>query len=169
LEGDHEDIIELNDHYYIVSKKDMICVLPYTISSKGLLDEIGVVKDWNYIEEKETHTLINGYVTTDDTTGLVAANRILYDVIGRNIKDANDWMYLGQLHNNLTSDSPIKVYAVNISNVNIKMEEDVEDKENRKNFIMMSSNEVIQSDDMLFLAGYTRLFNFFYINSLIKK
>ena len=39
-------------------------------------------------------------------------------------------------------------------------------KPERKNFKMLDTNRVIQSDDVLFLASYLRLWNFFYINSL---
>ncbi|NMC59897.1 MAG: hypothetical protein GYA51_11035, partial [Candidatus Methanofastidiosa archaeon] len=73
LEGPFEDIIEIEQHYYLVDKKDKICVLPYTIATNGLLDKIGVIKDWNYIEEEKVLTLLNDYAYDDDETDLVAA------------------------------------------------------------------------------------------------
>ncbi len=168
LEGTFEDVIELDNHYYLVHKKDQICVLPYTISSEGLLDKIGVIEDWNYIEEEKALVLLNDYINTDDTSDLIAANRILFEIIGSNVKDANLWMYLGSVYNNMSSDSPIKLYAVNISNVEVKTDEEVEDKEDRKKFKMMDSSSVLQTDDILFLAAYLRLFQYFYVNSLKK-
>jgi len=169
IEGDFEDVIELNDHYYLVDKKDRICVLPYTISSEGLLDKIGITKEWNYLEEKKVLTLINDYLNTDDSTDLVAANRILFEIIGTNIKEAIRWMFLGTVSNNTSSDSPIKLYAVDITDIPIKTQEDVEEEDERKKFKMMDSSKVIQSDDILFLAAYLRLFNYFYISSLDKE
>lgn len=169
LEGDFEDIFEIEDHYYIVNKKDKVCVLPYTISSKGLLDKIGIVEDWNYIEEEEVLTLINDYISEDDNSDLVAANRILYEIIGSNVEEANLWMYLGNIYNNLTSDSPLKLYAVDISDINIKNDEEVEEENERKKFKLFDSTKVLQTDDMLFLAAYLRLFNYFYVNSLNKS
>jgi len=166
LEGPFEDIIEIEQHYYLVDKKDKICVLPYTIATNGLLDKIGVIKDWNYIEEEKVLTLLNDYVYDDDETDLVAANRILFEVLGVNITDADLWLYLGDLFSNMVSDSPIKVYAVDITNIEIKTEETVEEEEKRKMFNLMDTAKVIQTDDILFLAAYLRLFNYFYVKSL---
>jgi hypothetical protein len=166
LEGDFEDIIQIDNHYYLQSKKDKIAILPYTIDTKGLLDKIGIVEDWNYVENEKVLTLINDYVTTDDSTDLVAANKILFNIIGTNIKDALDWMYLGSIYNNMSSDSTIKLYAVDITNTEIKTEENVEEDEERKKFKMFSTEKVLQSDDMLFLASFLRLLNYFYISSL---
>lgn len=166
-EGDYEDVIEIDGHFYLLDKKDKICILPYTISAEGLLDQIGVLEDWNFIEEEEVLTLINAYITTDDPTDLVAANRILFEVTGVNITDAKEWMYLGAVYSNLTSDSPIKLYAVDITN--IKIQEQVEEEGKRKKFKIMSSSSVIRTDEVLFLAAYFRLFNYFYVKSLQKQ
>jgi hypothetical protein len=169
FEGSFEDVIEIDKHYYLVNKKDRICVLPYTVSTNGLLDKIGVVEDFNYIEEEKVLTLLNDYVYEDDATDLVAANRILFEIIGTNVSGADDWMYLGSLYNNMSSDSLIKVYAVDISNVEIKTDEFVEESSERKRFKLLDSARVIQSDDILFLASYLRLFNYFYVNSLKQE
>lgn len=168
LEGNYEDILEIDNHYYLLNKKDRLCVLPYTISSNGLLDKIGVLQDWNYVENEEVLTLINGYISTDDPTDLVAANRILFEVIGVNITDAKEWMYLGSVYSNLTSDSPIKLYCVDITNLKIQEQENVEAENTRKKFRIMDSSKVIRSDEILFLASYFRLFNYFYVKSLEK-
>jgi len=169
LEGDFEDIVEIEKHYYLIDKKDKICVLPYTISTNGLLDKIGVIKDWNYIEEEKVLTLLNDYIFDNDATDLVAANRILFEVLGTNVSSADQWCYLGNLYSNMMSDSPIKVYAVDISETEIKTQETVEEEEKRKMFQLMDTAKVIQTDDMLFLAAYLRLFNYFYIKSLNKN
>lgn len=169
LEGDFEDVIQIEDHFYLVSKKDKIAVLPYTISSQGLLDKIGVIEDWNLIEEEKDLTLLNDYISTDDETDLVAANRVLFEIIGTNVKDAMMWMYLGSVYSSMLSDSPIKLYAVDITNTPIKADEEVEEDEERKKFKLLDSSRVIQTDDMLFLAGYLRLFNYFYVNSLQEE
>jgi hypothetical protein len=166
LQGQFEDVIEIDKHYYLVDKKDKICVLPYILSTNGLLDKIGVIRDWNYVEEELVYTLLNDYLNEDDSTDLVAANRILFEVIGTNVDAADLWMYLGDLYSNMTSDSPLKIYAVDISNVEIKADEIVEEEEQRKKFKFFDSSKVIQTDDVLFLAAYLRLFNYFYVNSL---
>jgi len=169
LEGKFEDIIQINDHYYIISKKNRIAVLPYTISSQGLLNDVGVIYDYNYVDEKNFFTLINGYINTDDTTDLVCANRLLFEIIGTNIKTALKWSYLGTLFNNLTSDSPIKIYAVDITGVQIKEDEEVEEKSERKKFKLINSSRVLQTDDSLLLSSYLRLFEHFYVTSLDKQ
>ena len=166
LEGKFENVLEINEHYYLLSKKHRIAVLPYTIDAKGLLDKIGVVKDYNYLFEEYDYTLMNGYINQDDGTNLVAANRVLFNVINLNILNANDWMYLGGLYNNLTSDSTIDLYCVNLTDKKVIETEEVEQNKQKLKFKMIDSSQVITSDDTLLLAGYLRLFNYFYVNSL---
>jgi hypothetical protein len=168
IEGEFESVVQIEKHFYLIDKVDKVCVLPYTISSEGLLDKIGVIRDWNFLEEESLLTLIWGYLSTDDPTNLVSANRILFEITGVNITEAVRWMYLGTLYNNMSSDSPIRLYAVDITDIPIKTVEEVEEEENRREFKMMNSSTVIQTDDMMFLASYLRLFNYFYINSLEK-
>lgn len=169
LTGEYEEILSLGDHYYIVSKKNKIAVLPYTISTNGVLDKLGVINDYNYILEQDFYTLINGYISSDDSTDLVCANRLLFEIIGANIKSALNWSYLGELFNNLTSDSPIKIYAVDISDVEIRDNEEVEEQEERKNFKLLDASRVLQTDESLLLSSYLRLFQHFYVNSLQKE
>jgi len=169
VEGEHEDVIEIHDHYYIVSKKHRITVLPYTIDSKGLLDKIGVIKDYNYVFEEFDYTLLNGYISQDDGTNLVAANRILHETTGLNITNADDWMYLGGLYNNLTSDSPIDLYCVDVTDKEIIASEKTEENIQKVKFKMIDCEFVVSSDDTLLLASYLRLFQYFYVNSLQSK
>jgi len=165
LEGEYEDVVEVQDHYYLISKKHRIAVIPYTIDSKGLLDKIGVVKDYNYLTEEYNFTILNGYVTTDDGTNLVAGNRILHIITKLDMPNADKWMYLGELFNTLTSDSALEIYCVDLTDKNLKEYEKTESG----NFEFLDSFTVITSDDSLLLSGYLRLFNFFYTNSLIDK
>jgi len=165
LTGPFEDVIKENNHLYIVHKLDKICVLPYTISTEGILNQIGVIKDLDILKEKEEYTLINGYINQDDQTNLVAANRILFEIIGSNIRGADAWMYLGTL-NNISAGGNVIIYAVNISDVDINQSENVEETKKAKKFEMISANKVVSSDDALFLASYVRLLNYFYVNSL---
>lgn len=163
LKGEFEDVIEFRNHYYIKSKKDRVCVIPYTILD-GLLDKIGVIEIWNDEEKRSSLTLLTDYFSEDDETNLVGANRVFYNISGINISDASRWMYLGSLFNSLTSDSPIRVYAVDVSE--LEFEEDVINEEIKEKFKLIESSKVIQTDDILFLGAFTRLFNFFYTNSL---
>jgi hypothetical protein len=166
FDGEFESVIEIDNHFYILNKKDMICVLPYSVDSRGLLDKIGVVKNYDEIEEKNVLSLINNYLRDDDATNLVAANRMFFEITKTNIPDGNKWMYLGNLNNQMTYDSPMKLYAVDITNLQIQTDEEVEQKETIKKFVMMDSSKVLQTDDILFLAGYLRLFQFFYVSSI---
>ena len=163
--GPFEDVLKENNHLYIVHKLDKICVLPYTISSEGILNQIGVIKDLNVLKEKEVYTLINGYISQDDPTNLVAANRILFEIIGSNIKGAEAWMYLGTL-SNISIGGNVIIYAVNISDTDVNQAEEVEETKKALKFEMIPANKVVASDDALFLASYMRLFNYFYVNSL---
>lgn len=165
LKGKYENIIQENDHYYIVDNFYKICVLPYTISTNGILGEVGVIKEFNPIDNIESYSLISGYINSDDPTNLVAANRILYEIIGSNVKNADEWMYLGKI-DNISSGSKLIIYCVNITDVEINESEEVEENKKAKKFEMINSNKVVSSDDALFLASYLRLFNYFYVKNL---
>lgn len=162
--GIYEDVIKDNEHFHIIHKLDKICVLPYTISSNGLLDTIGVIKELDILKEKSNYTLISGYVNQDDPTNLVAANRLVFEIIGSNIKGADAWMYLGKLTN--ISGGENMIYCVNLTKVDINNSEEVEEVKKAKKFEMINANKVVGSDDALFLASYMRLFNYFYVNSI---
>jgi len=166
LRGPYEDVISLDNHFYIIHKLNKICVLPYTISAKGLLDKIGVIKTLDNLTEKEMFKLIDGTINQDDQTNLVCANRILYEIIGSNVTKANNWMYLGKLDN--LTDSGIIIYCVDITDVDINDSKDVEEIKKAMKFQMLDANKVVSSDDALFLAAYMRLFNFFFVSSLKK-
>ena len=168
LEGRFEDVISVDEHYYLVSKKHRVAVLAYTIDTRGLLNKVGVIKDYNYISEDYDYVLPYGYISQDDGTNLVAANRVLYEIINLNITNADDWMYLGSLYNNLTSDSPINLYCVDLTSKGIAETEEAEADMNKAKFKMIDASYVITSDDSLLLAAYMRLFNYFYVNSLDK-
>ncbi|HRT03600.1 MAG TPA: hypothetical protein P5513_06635 [Candidatus Diapherotrites archaeon] len=163
LENEFQKIILNSNRYYIENKYDQVCVLPYTIDN-GLLDKIGVIEIWNEEEKENALTLLTDYLSKDDETNLVGANRILYSIIGINIKDASRWMYLGSLFNSLFSLSPLKIYSVNLTD--IKIEENVLDLDKKRNFKFVDSSMVTQTDDILFLGAFNRLFNFFYTNSI---
>lgn len=158
LTGPFENVIEKDKHYQIIHKLDTICVVPYTIATNGILDKVGVIK------EDKLYKLITGYVSADDSTNLVAANRILFEVINSNVKGADNWMYLGELRN--ISGGDITIYAVNVGDVPVNTSNESEDQEQASKFEMVRSNKVVSSDDALFLAAYLRLFNYFYVNSL---
>jgi len=166
--GKYEEVIEINDHFYIVPKKQQIAVLPYTIDTKGLLDKVGVIKDYNYILNAYNYTLICGYINKDDETNLVAANRILFEIIKTNVTNANKWMYLGNIFNGLMSDSPIDLYCVDITDIKIPETKEVVEIINNKKFELLDSSYVVTSDDMLLLSSFLRLFNYFYVSSLEK-
>ena len=165
MKGMFEDVLKENNHLYLVHKLDKICVLPYTISTDGILDKIGVIKDLDILLEKDVYTLINGYISQDDATNLVAANRLLFEVIGSNVKGADDWMYLGTL-SNISIGGNVIIWAVNISDVDVNEAANVEETKKALKFEMIPANLVVASDDALFLASYMRLFNYFYVNSL---
>ena len=161
IENELEKVIEQNDHYFVVNKKEIICILPYTITN-GLLTNIGVINKVNEETEEEIKTLIMGYLNKDDITNLSSANRILTDTIYLDIDDAERWMYLGELSMNQFSKSSFKIYAVDITNLEIK-HNDI------SKFELLELPKVTQSNDILFLSSYIRLFNYFYIKSLNNK
>lgn len=164
LTGPYEDVVKDGDHLYIVHKLDTVCVIPYTISGKDILDKVGVIKKMDILQDKELLTPITGYVSKDDGTNLVTANRLLFETIGSNVKNADDWMYLGTITN--ISGGRMVLYCANITDVTVNEKPDIKENKEALKFDMVPANQIVSSDDALFLAAYLRLFNYFYVNSL---
>lgn len=154
-EGIWEDILEYNDHYYIISKYTNVCILPYIIEN-GILSKIGVVNDINILRNVEMPTLFTGTKNSDDESDLFCANRLLFENTNINITAAEKWMFLGDLYSNKLSDSSIKLYCVDVSD---NTDEFIK---NKTPFYFIDVEQSTSSDDMLLLSGYLRLFNLFF-------
>ena len=165
LDGKYESVIHDTDgHFVLHPKLETVGVIPYTID-QGLLDKIGVVKEFDPESERDMYTIISGYVSQDDGTDLVAANRLLFETLGSNVKDAKNWMFLGNIKN--LSSGSIRLYCVNISDVEINDSERAQESKEEKGFDLITTYDVVKSDDALFLASYMRLFEYFYTLNLI--
>lgn len=165
LSNDLECVINKNDRYYVISKKQRICVIPYVLSN-GMLDKIGVLKHSVTTSTNLEYTLMDGYVSSDDDVNLVAANRILFEFTGSNSPNANAWMYLGKLKNNVAEDLGTLLYSVNISDLAKSDSLKLNKLSKEVEFNLVDSNAIISTDESILLAAYLRLFQFFYINSL---
>jgi hypothetical protein len=131
-----------------------------------MLNKIGVLKYISTLSSNLEYSLINGIINIDDETDLVAANRLMFELTNTNITNANAWMYLGKIRNNLIDDLGISLYCVNITNLNISSPTKLDKATKETQFKLINSNDIIATDDSLLLASYLRLFQFFYINSL---
>ena len=165
--NEFEDVVEFNEKFYVVNKKQKLCVIPYTLN-KGLLDKIGVVKYNTAFSSNLQYSLMSGIVNIDDDTDLVAANRILFEHTSTNAVNANIWMYLGKLKTNIIDDLGISLYCVNITGIDISLPNKLDKVSSESNFKLINSNDIISTDDSILLSSYLRLFQFFYINSLNK-
>ena len=159
-ENEYEKVIEEDNHLYVINKKELIGIVPYTIEN-GVLTSIGLKTIVNKEEEEFNNTLLIDYVTSDDINYLNAASRILDEKIDINIKKGEEWIYLGDIVYNHFSKSNIHIYGVDITHYLNELKSD--------NFQLISINNITQNNDILFLSIFTRLFNYFYVKSLIKK
>lgn len=160
-ENDFEKVILQDDHYYVINNKELVAIIPYTIKD-GILEQIGIINVVNEETEEEEQTLIMGYLKKDDVTNLDGANRILKDTIYLDITDAEKWIYLGELSMNQFSKSSFKIYGVDITNKEVKYTD-------LSKFELVELPKVTQSNDLLFLSSYLRLFNYFYVKSIKVK
>lgn len=159
IKGEFEEVIKIDNHLYIKNSKEILCVLPYTISPEGLLDKVGVINIAEEYGKEKVSSLLTGYVNQDDPTNLVCANRILYEITGVNLTNAAKWMYLGKVNDSLSSVSSIRIYAVDITGIEIQ--KTVLDEDLKKRFELLDSSKLLHSSDLLFLGAFTRLFSFF--------
>jgi 8-oxo-dGTP pyrophosphatase MutT (NUDIX family) len=146
-----------------------VAVLPYTVDDNGIVDKIGILKEYNQLREgAKANTLITGSIEVSDEDTLATAVRELYEEGGFNMQGAplDKWIYLGGFHDSKDSDRIIPTFAVDVTGVEQEAATgDGTHQEQNSVLEMEDVNVALQSNELLVLGSFLRLFNIMYQKS----
>ncbi|MFM2010304.1 MAG: hypothetical protein RLZZ479_695 [Bacteroidota bacterium] len=164
------DVIDIEGQIGLKAKTMSIAVMPFTVDEHNIVDKIGFLKEYNpFRESGYANTLITGTVETEDEDLVQTVIRELkeeggiecpQDQIGRII-------YLGNFYPYKDSDRMIPTFAIDVSGLTLgEATGDGSKKEEMSTFHLAPANEGLSTDELLPLAAFLRLFNFFYQKSI---
>lgn len=165
-EFDKFDVVDVDGFIGIKLKTMSVAVMPFTIDENGMIDTIGLLKEYNPFREGDySHTLITGTIDYEDDSLLYTAKRELKEEGGYEIPDTDNekWIYLGNFYPYKDSDRQIPTFAVDVTGIKAgEPKTDGTKKEKLSSLEMIASNNIMITEEMLPLSAFLRLFNYFY-------
>jgi 8-oxo-dGTP pyrophosphatase MutT (NUDIX family) len=164
------DLVQKPDGYYGVNVKLMsVAVLPYTIDSSGIVQQIGILNEWNELRPGGyANTLITGTIQDSDEDTLQTAIRELMEEGGIDTRgDGTDrWTYLGTFHDSKDTNREMPIFAVDVTGKKIEAPTpDGSIKEENSKFLMKNVNDALATKELLVLGAFLRLFMIMYHKS----
>jgi 8-oxo-dGTP pyrophosphatase MutT (NUDIX family) len=160
------DIVDVDGHVGMKLKTMSVAVMPFTIDENGMIDKIGLLKEYNPFREGDfSHTLITGTIDYEDDSLLYTAKRELKEEGGYEVPDNNNerWIYLGNFFPYKDSDRQVPTFAVDVTGIEAgEPQTDGTKKEELSKLEMIPSNNIMITEEMLPLSAFLRLFNYFY-------
>jgi 8-oxo-dGTP pyrophosphatase MutT (NUDIX family) len=146
-----------------------VAVLPYTVDENGIVNQIGILREQNQLREGGfAKTLITGSIEVSDEDTLATAVRELYEEGGFNMNGGpvDKWTYLGGFHDSKDSDRIIPTFAVDVTGVEQEPAQgDGTPQEQNSKLEMVDVNVALQTNELLVLGSFLRLFNIMYQKS----
>jgi 8-oxo-dGTP pyrophosphatase MutT (NUDIX family) len=160
------DIVDVEGHVGMKLKTMSVAVMPFTIDDNGMIDKIGLLKEYNPFREGDfSHTLITGTIDYEDDSLLYTAKRELKEESGYEVPNNENlrWIYLGNFFPYKDSDRQVPTFAVDVTGIEPKEPQtDGTKKEELSKLEMIPSNNIMITEEMLPLSAFLRLFNYFY-------
>jgi hypothetical protein len=164
------DVVDVDGHVGMKLKTMSVAVMPFTVDDNGMVDKIGLLKEYNPFREGDfSHTLITGTIDYEDDTLLYTAKRELKEEGGYETPDNENkrWIYLGNFFPYKDSDRQVPTFGVDVSGIEPgKPQTDGSKKEELSKLEMISSSDIMITEEMLPLSAFLRLFNYFYQKSI---
>lgn len=168
-ETEYFDFVQFANSSGIKVKIPSVSVMPYTVDENGIVDKIGILKEYNVFREGNyAETLITGSVEVSDDDTLATAIRELLEEggIDMNGDDLGKWTYLGGFHDSKDTDRTMPSFAVDVTGKTIgKAAGDGSEKETKSKMELVEVNKALQSNELLVLGSFLRLFNIMYQKS----
>lgn len=164
-----------NEWYSVVKRKSRtgiehkfmsIAVLPFKTDESGMLDELGLLEEFNpFREEDYTLTLITGTVEGSDADLIDTVVRELKEEGGFTVnrEEITRFHYLGSLYLSKDDDKLLPVFAVKVNDLEQGIAiGDGSDKEEKSKLKMVSVQTITELQESLALAAFFKLFQLFY-------
>lgn len=164
------DVVEVEGMTGLKMKSVGVGILPYTTDENGMINEVGLLKEFNPFREGDyCHTLITGTIENTDEALLETAKRELQEEGGYVIAETEmkRWIFLGVFFVDKYSDCQVPIFAVDVTGLQAgEVTGDGSRKEALSQLEFLPSNQIVMTDEALALAAFLRLFNYFYIKTI---
>lgn len=164
------DVVDMDGHVGLRSKHMSVAVLPYTVDSNGMIENIGLLHEYNQFREGNyCDTLITGTVEYEDDSLLFTAKRELLEEGGIDMmeEDTGKWIFLGTIYPSKDGDKVIPIFAVDVTSKDInKPQGDGSKQEKLSEFSLVKVGDGLVSDEGIVLSAFLRLFNYMYAKSM---
>lgn len=143
---------------------DGVVILPYLLKN-NVIEKIGINYECNPLRKSNfSYTLITGGVNDNETT-FESAKRELMEESGFDIKNNDDWGFLGYLTTSKQSTERYSCYCVNITDKEqITTNKDGTPNEYMSKFEIVPLNKVKNTEDAFILSVLMKLLENFYSN-----
>ena len=168
-ETEYFDFVQFAGKSGLHIKIPSVAVLPYTVDENRIVDKLGILKEYNQLRESSyADTLITGSIEVSDEDTLATAIRELLEEGGFDMKgdSLEKWTYLGGFHDSKDSDRVIPTFAVDVTGKEQQpVIGDGTPQEQKSKLEMVEVNQALQSNELLVLGSFLRLFNVMYQKS----
>jgi 8-oxo-dGTP pyrophosphatase MutT (NUDIX family) len=164
------DVVEVMGQRGFKAKTMSVAVMPFTTDENSIVDKIGFLKEFNpFREGNYANTLITGTVESEEQDLIQTVIRELKEEGG--IECPQDQVsriiYLGNFYPYKDSDRMVPTFAVDVTSLTLgEPEGDGSKKEELSSFHLLPVTDAMSTDELLPLAAFLRLFNFFYTKTL---
>lgn len=143
---------------------DGIVILPYILKN-NVLEKIGVIYECNPLRKNNfSYTLITGGVHDNETT-IEASKRELLEEGGFDVKNSDDWTFLGYLTTSKQSTERYCCYCVNITEYQqVQANKDGSPNEYMTKFEILPLNKFRKTEDSFILSVLMKFLENFYSN-----
>lgn len=164
------DVVEVMGQRGFKSKTMSVAVMPFTTDENSIVDKIGFLKEFNPFREGDyANTLITGTVESEDDDLIQTVIRELKEEGGIECpqEQVSRIIYLGNFYPYKDSDRMVPTFAIDVTGLTMSDPEgDGSKKEELSSFHLAPVTDAMSTDELLPLAAFLRLFNFFYSKTL---
>lgn len=161
----NREILDIDGHLFIKQVNPGVIIMPYTITSSGFPDKIGIISE--VLDQRPggmSKTLITGSQDEEDSNIFQTAVRELKEESGFLVEDLKRWEFLGSLYTSKMVVSSNPCFSVDITGL-VAGEKTTDGSESEKNtkFELVSVEEALNLEDSLvstlFIKTFKDIFN----------
>ena len=164
------DVVEIMGQVGFKAKTMSIAIMPFSTDENSIVDKIGFLKEFNPFREGDyASTLITGTIESEDQDLIQTAIRELKEEGGIECPEDQKGriIYLGNFYPYKDSDRMVPTFAIDVTGLTLgEPTGDGSKKEELSSFHMAPVTDAMTTDELLPLAAFLRLFNFFYQHSI---
>jgi 8-oxo-dGTP pyrophosphatase MutT (NUDIX family) len=165
-ENEWYSLVKRNTRTGIVHKYMSVAVLPFTTDSSGMIDKIGLLKEYNpFREDNYSMTLITGTVEGGDNDLIDTVVREMMEEGGFKVSkdDVDRFHYLGSQYLSKDDDKLLPVFAVKVNGIEqTEASGDGSEKEEKSELEMVDVKVIMETQESLALGAFLKLFQLFY-------